>query len=139
MEFKWVHWCRRLLWVQLALYMLWLFSFTIFTILFQVGPPILASVHIFSDEMDQSSSVVSYLQPALSGTASLYLQTVPYLSVAKPQRLQSLNMHGAALWLHLWCCQACDSLSAVTPCDLTSKSVMLTFRWCPAPPATWRG
>lgn len=37
-EFKWTHWCRNLLWVQLALYLLWVFAFTIFTILFQVSP-----------------------------------------------------------------------------------------------------
>ncbi len=37
-EFKWAHWCRNLLWVQLALYLLWVFAFTIFTILFQVTP-----------------------------------------------------------------------------------------------------
>ncbi len=35
-EFKWAHWCRNLLWVQLALYLLWVFAFTIFTSLFQV-------------------------------------------------------------------------------------------------------
>ncbi|CAL8463282.1 g2816 [Coccomyxa elongata] len=34
-EFKWAHWCRNLLWVQLALYLLWVFAFTVFTILFQ--------------------------------------------------------------------------------------------------------
>ncbi len=36
-EFKWAHWCRNLLWVQLALYLLWVFAFTVFTILFQVS------------------------------------------------------------------------------------------------------
>lgn len=36
-EFKWAHWCRNLLWVQLALYLLWVFAFTLFTILFQVS------------------------------------------------------------------------------------------------------
>ena len=97
--------------MQLALYMLWLFSFTIFTILFQVGPPILASVHIFFDEMDRSSSVASCLQPALSGT-SLYLQAVPYLSVAKPQRLQSLNMA-----LHCGCALVLSGLRLIFGSD----------------------
>jgi hypothetical protein len=38
-DFKWEHWCRRLLWVQLCLYLVWLFTFNIFTILFQVRSP----------------------------------------------------------------------------------------------------
>lgn len=34
-DFKFEHWCKRLLYVQLAIYNIWLFSFTIFTIIFQ--------------------------------------------------------------------------------------------------------
>lgn len=41
-DFKFEHWCKRLLYVQLAIYNIWLFSFTIFTIIFQARPVLAA-------------------------------------------------------------------------------------------------
>ena len=39
MDFKFEHWGQRLLYAQLVLYNVWLFAFTIFTIIFQVPNP----------------------------------------------------------------------------------------------------
>ena len=36
-DFKFEHWGQRLLYAQLVLYNVWLFAFTIFTIIFQAG------------------------------------------------------------------------------------------------------
>jgi hypothetical protein len=37
-DWKWNRFCRRLLLWELAVFLLWLVSFSIFTIAFQVGP-----------------------------------------------------------------------------------------------------
>ena len=37
-DFKYEHWGQRLLYAQLVLYNVWLFAFTIFTIIFQAKP-----------------------------------------------------------------------------------------------------
>ena len=52
-EFKWETWCKRLLWIQLAVYLVWLFAFTAFCQIFQACAATCEkqSYHILQDTM----------------------------------------------------------------------------------------
>ncbi|KAK9917231.1 hypothetical protein WJX75_002125 [Coccomyxa subellipsoidea] len=81
-EFKWEHWCRRLLWVQLALYMVWLFSFTIFTILFQDEPASASLAEVASTPRGQATIALEIIA-LLAMLPFLYIEAATIIEYGK--------------------------------------------------------